>query len=202
MGIRARNVGMVAVWTSSSPVADPGDTLSQLETSGPPEADPGDMLSHSMDLLFAGCRSWWHIVTVGVRWLRLQLLVARCHSQRYKFRMLIIVALLAADGEDVIQTSPPCWWTRHDSTTVQRDEDTSSTSSVNQQEEEGSIESTEVKKFWSPQVWSQKVWCLARKEESALSYIIFVVQIYNSSHLWTFWVFLNIVFGYKVSDKP
>src|SRR5664279_6324675 len=43
MGIRARYVGMVAVWTSCSPVADPGDTLSQLETSGPPEADPGDM---------------------------------------------------------------------------------------------------------------------------------------------------------------
>src|SRR5664279_5619524 len=73
-------------WTSCSPVADPGDTLSHLLYSD------------------CSCSCWWHVATVVDS----------------KFRMLINVALLAADGEDVVLASPPCWWTRHDSTTVQR----------------------------------------------------------------------------------
>src|SRR5664279_1529812 len=68
---------------------------------------------------------------------RLLILVTRCHtwctvtavavaggtlpqSSIRNACMLINVALLAADGDDVSLTSPPCWWTRHKSTTVQR----------------------------------------------------------------------------------
>src|SRR5664279_2537519 len=113
-------------WTSCSPVADPGDTLSQLVY--------GD----------CGCSCWWHVATVVDSKFRMLILSGTIDHFPC---MLINVALLAADGEDVVPTSPPCWWTRHESTAVQRDKETSSTSPANHQEEEGSIESTEVKKF-------------------------------------------------------